>query len=399
MKSPAFCLLFLFVAALLTTAPAPAAPYETEIVRTQNFDGAAKPIPLSLSGFSGEVEAVLQFDLTVQGFSFVAPEKADYLVKGSNGARVEGQLFDAVGKQVLFGKAYAGGSLRAQAHALADDIVAALRRLPPIGRTKVAFKNDTGRTSEIFVSDLDGHGASAATADGQIVAAPTWSPGSRLLFYTSYKMGNPDIFSHDLDSGTRRVVARYSGLNTSAAISPDGRRVAMILSKSGAPNVWVADADGSNLMQLTKTVEGDSSPCWSPDGKTICFSSRASGRSALYTVPAAGGAMQRLSTPGALNATEPDWSPDGTSIVFTRQQGDFEVCVVPAPGFTPPNGSREARVLRSGEDPSWAPNSRTVIYARRVGGKRVLSMLDVPTKQTKDLRTISGSCSQPSWSK
>jgi TolB protein len=397
MKSPARLLSFLLLACLWTTAPA--APIELEIVRTQNFDVDAKPIPLSLSGFSGEVDAVLRFDLFVQGFSFVSPEAAQYLVKGANGARVEGQLFDAISKQALFGKAYTGGSLRAQAHALADDIVAALRRLPPIGRTKVAFKRDTGRTSEIYVADMDGFGATAATADGDIVAAPAWSPGKRLLFYTSYKLGNPDIFSHDLDSGARRVVARYSGLNTSAAVSPDGRKVAMILSKSGAPNVWVADADGTNLKQLTKTVEGDSSPCWSPDGKTICFSSRASGRSALYTVPAAGGAMQRLPTPGALNATEPDWSADGTSIVFTRLAGNFEICVVPAPGFTPPGGSREARVLVSGEDPSWAPNSRTVIFARRAGGKRVLSMLDVPTKQTKDLSTISGSCSQPSWSK
>jgi TolB protein len=109
--------------------------------------------------------------------------------------------------------------------------------------------------------------------------------------------------------------------------------------------------------------------------------------------------VKRLPTPGVFNATEPDWSPDGTSIVFTRLAGSFEICVVPAPGFVPPNGSAEARVLVAGEDPSWAPNSRTVIFARRGGGKRVLSMLDVPTKQTKDLRTISGSCSQPSWSK
>ena len=103
MKSPARFLPFLLLACFSTAAPAPAAPIELVIERpTQNFDVDAKPIPLSLSGFSGEVEAVLRFDLFVQGFSFVGPEQAQYLVKGANGARVEGQLYDAISKQALF---------------------------------------------------------------------------------------------------------------------------------------------------------------------------------------------------------------------------------------------------------------------------------------------------------
>jgi Tol biopolymer transport system component len=79
--------------------------------------------------------------------------------------------------------------------------------------------------------------------------------------------------------------------------------------------------------------------------------------------------------------------------VFTAQMRGFEICVVPAAGGT-------AIPLVSGEDPSWAPNSRTVVYAQRdrSGGRR-LSLLDVPTKQTKDVSRLSGSNSQPSWAK
>ena len=69
------------------------------------------------------------------------------------------------------------------------------------------------------------------------------------------------------------------------------------------------------------------------------------------------------------------------------------VAVVPA-------GGGEATSLAVGEDPVWGPNSRTVICARRVGnGVRVLSLLDVPTRQTKDLPRLAGSCSQPTWAR
>ncbi len=377
--------------ALLAVARLPA---QEEIDITRNSRGeTVKPIPVALSGFTGEVDAVLRFDLFVMGFEFVAPDKAQYLISGANTERVEGRVTDAVSKVSLLARAYSGGKLRAQAHRLADDIVLAITQIKGIAQTKIAFKSGSGRSSEIMHADFDGHNATAITADHTIVAAPCWVPGQRVLYYTSYKLDNPDIFSQDLDTGARRVIARYSGLNTSAAVSPDGHQVAMILSKGGSPDVYVANADGTNLRQLTKTREDESSPCWSPDGKTICFATKIDEHRTLAKVPAAGGALQRVPTSGVSSPSEPDWSPDGKWIVFTAQMGNFEICIIPAAGG-------EARVVVSGEDPSWAPNSRTVIFARRAGsGRRVLSVLDVPTKRWKDAAQNSGSCSQPSWAR
>ena len=245
---------------------------------------------------------------------------------------------------------------------------------------------------EIYQADYDGANATALTQDGAIVAAPCWVPGKRLLYYTSYKSGFPDIYSQDVTSGQRRVVARYSGLNTSAAISRDGARLAMILSKDGSPNLYVANADGTNPKALTHGKETASSPCWSPDGKAICFASRAEGTPALYLISPDGGAKRRLRTAGAASPTEPDWSPDGQWVVFTSLRSNFDICVVPAEGG-------EAATLAGGEDPSWAPNSRTVIFTRVAKGRRSLSLLDVKTKQVKDVAQSLGSCSQPSWAR
>ncbi|MEO8428126.1 MAG: hypothetical protein ABI651_13530 [Verrucomicrobiota bacterium] len=357
--------------------------------------GGSKLIPISLDGFSGEAATVLKFDLDVEGFKFVSPDQAQFNVVGSNDPNVQGRVNDRISKASLLAMAYTGGSLRTQAHRLADDIVMAITRKKGIAQTKIAFKIDTGKASEIYIADYDGHNRQAVTQDGSVVAAPAWVSGRLALYYTSYKLGNPDVYSQDLLTGARKIVARYSGLNTSASVSPDGKRVALIMSKGGSPDVYVCDADGSNLKQLTKTREDESSPCWSPDGRTICFVSRIGGGRTLCEVSAGGGEIRRLRTGLVSNPSEPDWSPDGKTIIFTAQMGDFNICTVPAEGG-------DATLLVAGEDPSWAPNSRTVIFTKRgKSGRRFLSLLDVPTKHVKDIAQISGSasCSQPSWAK
>jgi TolB protein len=177
----------------------------------------------------------------------------------------------------------------------------------------------------------------------------------------------------------------------SPAVSPDGSRVAMILSKDGWTDLYVGAAGGGGVTRLTKSPQDESSPCWSPDGKWICFAGKQGERRGLYKVASTGGEPQRINT-GTPRPTEPAWSPDGKWIAYTTQYRDFAICVVPASGG-------QSIELASGEDPSWAPNSRTLIFARRQGGRHTLSLLDVPTKQVKDVPRISGSNSQsqPSW--
>ena len=260
---------------------------EIQIQKQIDVLGQTKPIPVSLDGFNREVTEVLEFDLYVQGFSFVAPAAAQYQISGSNNGNVQGRVVDLISKQTKLSRSYTGASLRRQAHTFADDIVQAITGKKGIAQTKIAFKVEAaGGNGEIYVADFDGHNAQAITHDDAIVAAPAWVPGRLAIYYTSYKRGNPDIFYHNLGNGQRHVVAGYSGLNTSAAVSPDGSKVAMILSRSGSPDVWVGNADGSNLKQLTSTPEDESSPCWSPDGQWICFATKIAERRVLAKVPA-----------------------------------------------------------------------------------------------------------------
>ena len=384
-----------FFAAFISTAPPLAVMAQEEIQIQRDIDvvGFTKPIPISVSGFSGEAAQVLNFDLTVQGFKIVSDGSEQFDVAGSDAGSVQGRLSDRISKATIFAKAYTGGSLRTQAHTLANDIVEALTKRKGIGLTKIAFKVDTGDNSEIYIADFDGHNAHQVTSDNTIVAAPSWVTGRLALYYVSYKLGKPDIFYHNLTTGARSAFARYGGSNFSPAASPDGSKVAMILSKDGWVDLYVCNSDGTGLRRLTKSPQDESSPCWSPNGDWILFAGKSGERRVLMKVSPNGGEPVRVGTAGVSSPSEPDWSPDGKWIVFTSQYGGgFNICVVPAAGGA-------AIPLVEGEDPAWAPNSRTVVFARRTGNGRVLSVLDVFTKQVKDVSRISGSNSQPSWAK
>jgi TolB protein len=367
---------------------------EIDIEKKIEIPGQAKPILVSMSGLTGEAATTLQFDLYVQGFAFTNAEAAQYLISGSNNGNLEARVTDPHNKSTLVSKAYSGASLRRQTHAFVDDFVQKLGR-KGIAQTKIAFKGENSPTSEIYVSDFDGHNAQAVTSDNNLVAAPSWVPGRMALYYVSYKLNHADIFYHDLSTGARRAFARFGGSNMSPSASPGGSKVAMILSKDGWTDLYVCDADGSGLKRLTKSPQDESSPCWSPDGQWICFAAKERERRTLSKVSPSGGAMQTIGTSGMPSPTEPDWSPDGKWIAFTAQyRSGFQICVVPAEGGNPV-------ALVEGEDPSWAPNSRTLAFGRRRGGHYTLSLLDVPTKQVKDVSRISGisSQSQPSWAK
>ena len=385
---------FLALGFIFAVSPVGRGQDVVNIRKQAEVPGMAQPIPVALSGFTGVGKEVLKFDLTVQGFSFVAPSAAQYLISGSDTGDISGTLTDKVANRVIFSRHYHGASQRRQAHALADDIVQAVTGIKGIGQTKIAFKCQPKGygPGEIYVADFDGYNAQAITADHAIVAKPAWVPGKMALYYTSYARGNPDIFYQNLTTGHRQIIAGYSGLNTSAAVSPDGSKVAMVLDKSGAVNIWVANADGSHLHRITSGVE-DSTPVWSPDGKWICYATVEHYRRRLAKVPAAGGKVQYLNTTGVANPSEPAWSPNGKWIAFTSMMGHFYICIMPA------DGSRHPTVLVRGQAASWAPNSRTLIYNHSDHYRQILSVLDVFTKQYKDCKRLPGSCSQAAWAR
>ena len=200
----------------------------------EKFSDRSKLVPVSVEGFTGEAAAAIRFDLEVAGFEITTPDKAMLLVSGSSGGSLTGRVTDR-NRNSLLSKQYTGASTRAQAHAFSDDIVALLPGRQGIARTKIAFRVEVGGVSEIYLADYDGYNAVPVTQDKTINRDVAWVPGQRILYYTSYRLRNPFVYSHNLQSGARQLIAGFPGINAAPAVSRDGRRVAMILSKGGSP--------------------------------------------------------------------------------------------------------------------------------------------------------------------
>jgi len=377
------------VAVLLFACPAVQAADDTISIDRE----AKKIIQVSLTGFSGEVEKVVRFDLEVLGMEISDPGKSDYQVIGNNAGQVEGRLMK--GDHLCFNNRYQNASTRGQAHALAQDIVKVIRGTPGIFFSRIVYKDEHEGSAEIGVADFDGYGATLVTHDHALVDGPCWFPGQNKILYSSWRNGAIQIFEQNLGTGDRKVFAANPGANYSPAVSPDGRKVALVLNMRGNPDLYVCDTDGGKPKLIFQQGKDEcSSPCWSPDSREICFVLR-SGKPALYKISADGGKASRISTAGVGgNLTEPDWSPDGKTIAFTTLGASFSVCIVPAQGGA-------ASVLVEGEDPCWAPNSRTVLFTRRISNsnQHKLLLLDVPTKRVKDVPQILGNCSQPAWAR
>src|ERR1039458_3202981 len=191
MKKNYLPLLKIYLTVFIFTAVGAYSQNEITIRPELTVLGSTKPILVSLEGFSGEVADVLKFDLYVQGFSFVAPDAAQYQISGTSAGSVSGRVMDRFAKSTILSRSYTGAALRRQAHTFADDIVQAITGKKGIGQTKIAFKaqSSTGN-GEIYVADFDGYNKQSITHDDTIVAAPAWVPGRLAIYYTSYKRGN-----------------------------------------------------------------------------------------------------------------------------------------------------------------------------------------------------------------
>jgi len=316
---------------------------------------------------------------------------------GTGSARAEAWVYDVAGGARLDARAFTGQPerIRTLAHRVSNAIIEAVTGERGIFDTRFAAVNARSGNKEIYIVDVDGHGAVQITRNGSINLAPAWSPDGGSLVYTSYRAGNPDLYVTDLsNTKTRRVSARM-GLNTGGTWSPFQRVLAVTLSFNGNSDIYTVNADsGEQIARLTNAPGIDTSAAFSPDGAQIAFVSERSGGAQIYVMPAAGGEARRVTFHGSHN-TDPAWSPDGTKLAYVSRDGNFDVftCGLDGRGVI-----RITQGQGDNEDPSWSPNGQYVAFSSTRTGTGQIWISTADGYHHVQVTQDKGGWSNPTWS-
>jgi Tol biopolymer transport system component/DNA-binding winged helix-turn-helix (wHTH) protein len=260
--------------------------------------------------------------------------------------------------------------------------------------------------------------------DASDLAARRTGPG------LAYVQGSTDVNIWRLDlltsSPQTREIVTSSREEGAPSISPDGSEIAFESTRTGEREVWICDADGSNAQQLTHFgLSSTGTPRWSPDGRLITFDARVGGEANIYIIDPHGGVPRKLDIDVRGNSV-PSWSHDGRWIYFVNGDDAYNPTVwkVPSNGghavqiakpaatfpLESPDGqyvyfARDLKLWRARTDGSmeehvpgipdftfggneWFPFGSGIYFLTHPGGKTVINLFDIQTKQVRPIFTL-----------
>nr|WP_092013264.1 Tol-Pal system beta propeller repeat protein TolB [Marinobacter daqiaonensis] len=314
--------------------------------------------------------------------------------------RARYELFDINSERRLLGETAntSVDNIRTLAHHISDKVYEALTGEPGVFSTRLAYVTLDAHEGKpryrLQISDVDGRRARVRLESDEPILSPTWSPDGRRLAYVSFESGKPQIFTHELATGERSVVASYPGLNSAPDWSPDGRSLLVTLSRSGNAEIYKLDLASRALTRLTDHWAIDTEGEWHPNGKGLAFTSDRSGGPQIYIKDTEDAAPRRVTFGSRYNA-RPRFSPDGRYIYYVHQRdGAFHIARTEL-------ASGDEQVLtrsRLDESPSVAPNGRMLIYATEQDGNSVLRVISTNGDAAYTLPAARGDVGDPAWS-
>jgi TolB protein len=403
--------------------------------------GIAGAVPIAISPFAGgpagdNVASVITNDLQTSGrfkvygrdaltsypsaadnvqFGYFRTLGADNLVVGKVEAlggdryQVSFQLIDvARGKDqgaqqaVSFSDKFTvpGSQLRAVSHHISDLVYQHILGVRGVFSTRLAYvvvqRNGAAPPRySLEVADADGFNPKQLLSSPDPIMSPSWSPNGKQIAYVSFENRRASIYVQDVQTGGRRLVSQFKGINGAPAWSHDGRKLAVVLSKDGSPNIYVMDLASGQLTQMTKDWSINTEPAFAPDGRSLVFTSTRGGGPQIYQLNLATKAISRVSYDGDYNARA-SFTADGSHIAMLHREGGVYNI-----GMLDLDTGSFHLLTNAGTDdesPTIAPNGSVVLYGTLYNGRSVLGMVSSDSKVQMRLPARNGDVQDPAWS-
>jgi len=389
---------------------------------TQGINAA---LPIAINAFGGEehgrqLAGVIESDLRLSGQFRIIPVTnpeasvqfwrqagADSVLSGQvtriggNRYDVKFELLDAAAHgRLLLAKSYqvGGNDLRALAHHISDEVYQKLTGDRGIFSTRIAYvlvqRNGARARYSLEIAEIDGNSPQSLLVSSEPIMSPTWSPDGKQIAYVSFEKKRAQIFTVSVETGKRRLLTDFPGINGAPSWSPDGRELAVVLSKGGAPKLYTVDLSTGTMKQLTFGGSIDTEPRYAPDGRSLIFTSGRGGAPQVYRITLADGKISRVTYNGNYNARA-SYTPDQNHIVMLhREDKKFNIGVqnIETGHVTPLTSSS------MDESPSVAPNGRLILYATHINNKGILAMVSIDGRTKMQLPAREGDVQEPSWS-
>lgn len=319
---------------------------------------------------------------------------------GAGRYAVSFELIDAAARgRLLLSQSFqvTAAELRPLAHHIGDLVYEKLTGTRGVFSTKIAYvlvQRSEGRSRHsLEIADADGVNPRTLLISSEPIMSPTWSPDARYIAYVSFEKKKAQIFTVSVETGKRRLVTDFTGINGAPSWSPDGRQLALVLSKGGSPKIYTVDLSSGQMKQLTFGDAIDTEPRFSPDGRALLFTSGRGGNPQVYKLTLEDGRISRLTYEGNYNARA-SYTPDQKNIVMLhREDKQFNIATQDANGHLTP-----LTFSSFDESPTVAPNGRMILYATRYQDKGVLSLVSLDGRTHARLPSREGDVQEPAWS-
>jgi serine/threonine protein kinase len=110
-------------------------------------------------------------------------------------------------------------------------------------------------------------------------------------------------------------------LVAAASFSPDTRMIAFAPAKAGATEIWVRPVEGGEPIQITKNGYYNQYPIWSPNGQNIAFFSRRAGNNGIWRTSFTGGEQLQVAAGVRSNSRPVLWGASGK--IYFQENSDL----------------------------------------------------------------------------
>ncbi len=207
-------------------------------------------------------------------------------------------------------------------------------RLSPDGRRLAVTIEDSNKSSDVWVYELDRGVLSRLTSGPTLEFSPVWTPdGKHMVFVLERPIY--DLFWKAADGSSAEQPLLTSGNDKfPGSVSPDGQVLAFAENHPETRmDLWILPLEGERKPKpFLQTPYLEHSPAFSPDGHWLAYQSNESGRDEIYVqaYPGPGGKVQ-ISTDGG---GAPVWARSGRELFYRSGRKLFAVPVKTSPQFT-----------------------------------------------------------------